>query len=105
MKVISKMSGCKHLRLGCKKTLVVFTKLDAKFVLRIHQLDYMVMQSSFLMQMVPKHKESLLKDTPISFLKRTEFNKVEALDKGSVSFKNEIGVSFGKLSLCLVPSA
>ena len=32
-------------------------------------------------------------------------NKVEALHEGSVCLKNEIGVSFGNLSLCLVPSA
>ena len=32
-------------------------------------------------------------------------NKVEALDEGSVCLKNEIGVSFVNLSLCLVPSA
>ena len=32
-------------------------------------------------------------------------NKVEALDEGSVCLKNEIGISFGNLSLCLVPSA
>ena len=31
-------------------------------------------------------------------------NKVEALDEDSVSLKNEIGVSFGNLSICLVPS-
>ena len=31
-------------------------------------------------------------------------NKVEALDEGSVRLNNEIGVSFGNLSLCLVPS-
>ena len=37
---------------------------------------------------------------PVSLL-----NKVEALDEGSVHLKNEIGVSFGNLSLCLVPSA
>ena len=37
---------------------------------------------------------------PVSLL-----NKVEALDEGSVRLKNEIGVSFGNLSLCLVPSA
>ena len=32
-------------------------------------------------------------------------NKVEALHEGSVRLKNKIGVSFGNLSLCLVPSA
>ena len=32
-------------------------------------------------------------------------NNVEALDEGSVRLKNEIGVSFGNLSLCLLPSA
>ena len=33
------------------------------------------------------------------------FNKVEELDEGSRCLKNQIGVSFGNLSLCLVPSA
>ena len=32
-------------------------------------------------------------------------NKVEALDEGSALLKNEIGVSFGNLSLCLVSSS
>ena len=32
-------------------------------------------------------------------------NKVEALDEGSGHLKNKIGVSFGSLSLCSVPSA
>ena len=35
-----------------KKSLVIPTKLGAKFVLRIYQLDYMVLQPLFLMQMV-----------------------------------------------------
>ena len=39
-------------------------------------------------------------ESPASLL-----NKAEALDEGSVRLKNEIGVSFGNLSLCLVPSA
>ena len=32
-------------------------------------------------------------------------NKVEALDEGSVRLSNEVGVSFGNLSSCLVLSA
>ena len=32
-------------------------------------------------------------------------NQVKALDKGSVRLKNEMRVSFGNLSPCLVPSA
>ena len=39
-------------------------------------------------------------ESPVSLL-----NKVEALDEGSARLKNEIGVSFGNLSLCLAPSA
>ena len=35
-----------------QKSLVVLTKLGAKFVLRIYKLGYMVLQPSFLMQMV-----------------------------------------------------
>ena len=55
----------------------------------------------------------LLVHTPIvvcfeddAFLKSPAslLNKVEALDEDSVSLKNEIGVSLGKLSICLVPS-
>ena len=37
-------------------------------------------------------------ESPVSLL-----YKIEALDEGSVQLKNEIGVSFGNLSLCLVP--
>ena len=39
-------------------------------------------------------------ESPASLL-----NKVEALNEGSARLKSEIGVSFGNLSLCLVPSA
>ena len=42
----------KHLKLGCKKRPVILTKLGAKFVLRINELGYMVLQPSLLMQMV-----------------------------------------------------
>ena len=42
----------KHSKLGCKKSLVILTKVGAKFVLRVYQLGYMVSQPSFLMQMV-----------------------------------------------------
>ena len=39
-------------------------------------------------------------ESPASLL-----DNVEVLDEGSVRLKNEIGVSFGNLYLCLVPSA
>ena len=54
IKVIFEISGfkMKHSKLVCEKNLVILTKLGAKFVLRIYKLCYMVLQPSFLMQIV-----------------------------------------------------
>ena len=62
IKVIFKISGCKmkHSKFGCKKSLVILTKLGAKFVLRIYQFGYMLLQPSSHAD--GKHKERLSKD-------------------------------------------
>ena len=60
-------------------------------------------QTSQWTHILCSHKNCLLLfafESPASLL-----NKIEALDEGSVRLKNKIGVSFGKLSLCFVPSA
>ena len=52
IKVILKIAKRNIENLAAKKSLVNLAKLGAKFVLRIYQLGYMVLQPSFLMQMV-----------------------------------------------------
>ena len=61
----------KHSKLGWKKSLLILTKLGAKFVLRMYQLGY-----QFSHARATKDKERLPKDTPISFLNVLNLHQV-----------------------------